>query len=35
MPPHPFFKELHTKIKNKVPKNVYSLVGLGSKSKNI
>ena len=30
-----FFKDLRTNIKNKVPKNVYSLVGLASKNKNI
>ena len=35
MPPHAFFKDLRTNIKNKVPKNVYSLVGLASKNKNI
>ena len=35
MPPHAFLKNLHTNIKNKVPKNVYSLVGLASKNKNI
>ena len=30
-----FFKDLRTNIKNKVPKNIYSLVGLASKNKNI
>ena len=35
MPPHDFFKYLHTNIKNKVPKNDFSLVGLASKNKSI
>ena len=35
MPPHAFFKDLRTSIKNKVSKNVYSLVALASKNKNI
>ena len=35
MHPHAFFKDLPTNIKNKVPKNVYSLVSLASKNKNI
>ena len=30
-----FFKDLRTNIKNKVPKNVYSLLGVASKNKNI
>ena len=35
MPPHVFFKDSRTNIKNKVPKNVYSHLGLASKNKNI
>ena len=32
---HAFFKDVRTNIKNKVPKNIYSLVGLAFKNKNI